>query len=534
MADQPYFPNLAQYSLEATDPNMSLEDQKKMFEQYYSPELKQNLDQTYGQQRNVMPQAQPTAPQETQPIGAEGTSVQGPTQPPGDIIQALLGGKNDIVDPKMQKALVEALDQTNPLKPKETIGNPKLGEFLTGVKGGNGGIMGTGIQPIDILAFALGAAITSRMPQDKAIATTMAIAKMPSQLRDTQAKAVQQYIGNVSKTIQEQLQEAALQEAHLGNLEKLTKLTQGFSLEQRRQAFFSMAQAGKVDLTSTEGRTAALAAGMKPEELNAIAKLKTDSKPANVGAEREAHAQMLGYEHYFDATPQEKAQIEQQVKAREDQRLAQDQQRLQLIERGQDISKGRLELQQAKTLSQAVNINGKVALADNTVLKADNPMQASAKAGYRYLPITQLQKLQATNLALTQINRLEQLTNKLFAGVSKGENLVNYFKLNGQRKLGDADSREFRTLLFESLPVNAQASGLTAGAAGKLGIIKIEKEIMPNDSDTAESVVRKYKQLRQRFHNGREIYFGNGIDPRLGEDHEQLPEGVTVTGGRKK
>jgi hypothetical protein len=357
---------------------------------------------------------------------------------------------------------------------------------------------------------------------------------MPGQLRDTQAKAVKDYIGNVQKTISMQHQEAQLQETHLANLEKLTKLTQGFSLEQKRQAFFGMMNAGKVDLTSAEGRAAAIQAGMKPEELNAIAKLKTEAKPANVGAEREAHAQMLGYEHYFDATPAEKANIERQVKAREDQRIAQNQQRIQLIERGQEISKGRLEIQQAKTLSQAVDINGKVALTDDAIVKADNPMQASAKKGYRYLPITQLQKLQATNLALTQLNRLEQLTNKLFAGVKKGENLLNYFNLNGQRKLGDADAREFRTLLFEALPVNAQASGLTAGAAGRLGIIKIEKEIMPNDSDTFDSVARKYKQLRQRFHNGREIYFGNGIDPRLGEDHEQLPEGVTVSGGRKK
>lgn len=525
------------YSLDPTDPTLSLSDQLKLSRDQIAqvnPDLAGRLQQAYGQP-SVLPTAQPTAPQEPQPLGGEGSAnetVHGPARAPLNPIEMFNALTKDQIDPKLKHGLMDAMDDH--LKMPETIGSPKIGEFLTGKKGGSGGILGTGITPMDVLAFTIGAAITRRMPQSEAIATTMGIAQLPSQMREASKMASMEVVKQKMEMLKESRQAAQLQETHLANLEKLTKLTQGWSTEQKRQAFFSLMNQGKINLTTAEGRTAAIAAGMKPEELNAIAKLKSEAKPVNVGAEREAQAQMMGYERYFDASPAEKAQIEKNVKAREDQRMAQNQQRIQLIERGQNISQGRLEIQQAKTLSQVVDINGKSALGDDKIIKADNPMQASAKSGYRYLPITQLQKLQATNLALTTVNRLEQLTNKLFAGVNKGENLLKTLELRGQRTLGDADAREFRSLLLETLPVNAQASGLTAGAAGRMGIIKIEKEIMPNDSDTADSIARKYKQLRTRFHQGRQIYFGNGIDPRLGEDHETLPEGVTVSGGRKK
>jgi hypothetical protein len=86
------------------------------------------------------------------------------------------------------------LDQMNPMKPKQSIGSGAIGSMLYGED--KGGLFGTGIQPVDVLAFALGAAITSHMPQDKAIATTMSFAKMPGEFRDYQDKRAQEFIQN--------------------------------------------------------------------------------------------------------------------------------------------------------------------------------------------------------------------------------------------------------------------------------------------------------------------------------------------------
>ncbi len=86
------------------------------------------------------------------------------------------------------------LDELNPLKPKETWG-PNIGQHL-GVDSKAGGILGLGITPIDVLAFAAGAAITGNLPQDRAMSATMAIAKLPSELREKQTQTIKDFIGN--------------------------------------------------------------------------------------------------------------------------------------------------------------------------------------------------------------------------------------------------------------------------------------------------------------------------------------------------
>src|SRR5262245_59476293 len=94
-------------------------------------------------------------------------------------------------DPKNIKMINDILTQN-----AAQIGPPKLvGKDFLGF--GRGGIMGTGVEPIDVLAFALGAAITSRMPQDQALATTMQIAQLPNQYRKNQQDAARSFIGNI-------------------------------------------------------------------------------------------------------------------------------------------------------------------------------------------------------------------------------------------------------------------------------------------------------------------------------------------------
>jgi len=139
-------------------------------------------------------------PQQTQPEQQQSSLVkQILSQAPGFLGQAAAvdeaGGEKpkpktiDERNAEMQKVVNQG---TNPFAPKESIGSPFLGKLLHGQD--EGGILGTGIQPLDVLAFALGAAITSKMPQDKAIATTMMFAKMPSEFRKNQADAADNFI----------------------------------------------------------------------------------------------------------------------------------------------------------------------------------------------------------------------------------------------------------------------------------------------------------------------------------------------------
>ena len=105
--------------------------------------------------------------------------------------------------PKDAKAVTSGIDEVlsylDPLKPKQNYG-PNIGKSL-GMGDNAGGILGLGVQPIDVLAFALGAAITSKMPQDKAIATTMMMASLPKQFRDGQEANARKFIDDKLQAI---------------------------------------------------------------------------------------------------------------------------------------------------------------------------------------------------------------------------------------------------------------------------------------------------------------------------------------------
>jgi hypothetical protein len=83
------------------------------------------------------------------------------------------------IPPELAKELAKHINETGPAK---LIGKDIFGE-------NRGGIFGTGVSPIDVLAFGIGAAITSRLPQDQAIATTMKIAGLPSEYKNARNKA---------------------------------------------------------------------------------------------------------------------------------------------------------------------------------------------------------------------------------------------------------------------------------------------------------------------------------------------------------
>lgn len=93
----------------------------------------------------------------------------------------------------------ELLSQRNPMTPKQTYG-PDIGGML-GMPANSGGILGLGIQPIDVLAFAIGAGLTSRLPQDQAMAWTMKIAGLPKEFEDSQAKDAMRFIQQLQANV---------------------------------------------------------------------------------------------------------------------------------------------------------------------------------------------------------------------------------------------------------------------------------------------------------------------------------------------
>ena len=118
-----------------------------------------------------------------------------------------------------QQGIEQILDYLNPLKPKQTYG-PNVGKSL-GMGDNAGGILGLGVQPIDVLAFALGAAVTSRLPQDKAIATTMHIAGMPKAFRDSQEANARKFIDDQINAVNSQLTQGNLVQRQMENALKI-------------------------------------------------------------------------------------------------------------------------------------------------------------------------------------------------------------------------------------------------------------------------------------------------------------------------
>ncbi len=148
---------------------------------------------TPGQVAYQETQTQPAATVADGVKALSGMLSQGDVQP-GAKPNAVAKAQQDSLD-----TINALLDQRNPMKPKETIG-PDLGSKL-GMPANSGGILGLGIQPIDVLAFAIGAGLTSRMPQDQAMAWTMKIAGLPKAFEDHQNKSATDFINQVQQSV---------------------------------------------------------------------------------------------------------------------------------------------------------------------------------------------------------------------------------------------------------------------------------------------------------------------------------------------
>jgi hypothetical protein len=84
------------------------------------------------------------------------------------------------------------IDQLNPLKAQQRMGSGTLGQVITGSD--KGGILGTGVQPVDILAFTLGAALA---PKGSSVYRRAGIAlkvgMLPSQFRNFQEQKIKEF-----------------------------------------------------------------------------------------------------------------------------------------------------------------------------------------------------------------------------------------------------------------------------------------------------------------------------------------------------
>lgn len=163
-----------------------------------------------------------------------------PPQELADSLQAMIGAATQTVagpqaKPKEQAAvgaeINDVLGYLNPLTPKRTYG-PNIGGAM-GMGENAGGILGLGIQPIDLLAFTIGAALTSNLPQDKAIATTMQLAGMPKAFRDNQEKSARAFVDDKIKQVGLQISGENLAERQMENAQKQ-------SIIERRNAVLKM------------------------------------------------------------------------------------------------------------------------------------------------------------------------------------------------------------------------------------------------------------------------------------------------------
>ena len=137
-----------------------------------------------------------------------------------------------------------------------------------------GGIFGLGIEPVDVLAFAIGAYLTRNMPQDQALARTFQIAGFPRALRESRRKATletfQTKMAEMREQRAENREDRQAESASVQNAVQLHKLTQGMAREQRRESFFQSAQKGEIDLNDPKTRLVAMAAGITPQEIKAL------------------------------------------------------------------------------------------------------------------------------------------------------------------------------------------------------------------------------------------------------------------------
>lgn len=92
-----------------------------------------------------------------------------------------------------QQGNTEILDSINPLKPLPQYGPQGFGRAL-GMPENAGGILGLGVQPIDILGFAIGAALGRGQSPEAAMKTAMWGASLPRAFRENQEKNALEFV----------------------------------------------------------------------------------------------------------------------------------------------------------------------------------------------------------------------------------------------------------------------------------------------------------------------------------------------------
>lgn len=112
----------------------------------------------------------------------------------------------------------------DPSQPLETYG-PNWGKAL-GMGDNAGGILGLGIQPIDVLAFTIFAGLTSNMPQDQAMKMTMWGAGLPRAFRENQESKAKEWVQQQLNIGQLAMQGENLAQRQLENAQKARAIDQ--------------------------------------------------------------------------------------------------------------------------------------------------------------------------------------------------------------------------------------------------------------------------------------------------------------------
>lgn len=128
------------------------------------------------------------APTPAQPAPGAPTTPQGPLTPEQQMAQNFQALSTQI-HPKMVE---QVLKQVQDLAPPKLVGYDVLGT-------GRGGIMGTGVEPLDVLAFALGVGTTWNLPQHQAQEMTWKLAGMPRAYKESQRKAASEFLSQAAQ-----------------------------------------------------------------------------------------------------------------------------------------------------------------------------------------------------------------------------------------------------------------------------------------------------------------------------------------------
>jgi hypothetical protein len=245
----------------------SLQDLMARAQASYSPELRDRLAATApntpgqaiirGAENARTEQAQDMGQSLGGLVGAASQGIAAAEAGPGATPKAAQKRAGEV-----SGELQQYLDYLDPLKPKQTYGT-NIGKHV-GMGENAGGILGLGIQPIDLLAFAAGVALTGNLPQEKAMAMTFQIAGLPKAFRDNQERSAKEFINQKLQALSGDIQVENLAQRQLENAVKQQETN-------RRNAVLNLASqaisSGKPMDRATRQLLAANAHGILPPEV---------------------------------------------------------------------------------------------------------------------------------------------------------------------------------------------------------------------------------------------------------------------------